>query len=71
MNTMLTAFETKSLLILLILEGSYSLVRDDDLGQCEFGLDARVCFNVASSWDAAHGGQTIYIARLTDIHNHN
>jgi len=47
-------------------QGSFTLVRDDDLGQCEFGLDARVCFNVAPSWDAAHGGQTIYIARGED-----
>ena len=48
--------------ILLSDQGNYTLVRDDDLGQAEFALDARLCFNLAS-WDPQIGGQTIYIAR--------
>ncbi|XP_023320742.1 prolyl 3-hydroxylase OGFOD1 [Eurytemora carolleeae] len=46
-------------------QGNYTLVRDDDLGQAEYALDARLCFNLAS-WDPQIGGQTIYIARGED-----
>jgi len=46
-------------------QGNYTLVCDDDLGQAEFALDARLCFNV-HNWDESMGGQTVYIARNED-----
>jgi len=47
------------------IKGNYTLVRDDDLGQAEFALDARLFFNV-SNWDVTMGGHTVYIARDED-----
>jgi len=46
-------------------QGSYSLIRDDDLGQAEFALDARICLNV-NGWRLEMGGQMVYIARGED-----
>ena len=43
-------------------QGTYTLIRDDDLGQSEYALDARLCFS-ASKWTPEMGGQTEYIAR--------
>ena len=39
------------------------MIRDDDLGQAEFALDARICLNV-KTWRLEMGGQMVYIARL-------
>ena len=47
---------------MIVFQGNYTLVCDDDLGQAEFALDARLCFNV-HTWDESMGGQTVYIAR--------
>eukprot|EP00088_Acartia_fossae_P068302 TRINITY_DN863_c0_g1_i7.p1 TRINITY_DN863_c0_g1~~TRINITY_DN863_c0_g1_i7.p1 ORF type:complete len:488 (-),score=135.69 TRINITY_DN863_c0_g1_i7:92-1555(-) len=46
-------------------QGNYTLVCDDDLGQAQFALDARICFNV-HNWEEVIGGQTVYIARNED-----
>ena len=43
--------------------GNYTLIRDDD--EAEFGLDARLFFNVGN-WSQDCGGYTSYIARDAD-----
>jgi len=46
-------------------QGNYTLICDDDVGQAEFALDARLCFNL-DNWNEDMGGQTVYIARNED-----
>ena len=42
-------------------------MRDDDLGQAEFALDARLCLNVSADWTPDNGGQVVYIARSVAV----